>query len=109
MTQFSMAVDLTPEQIATVFCDMDDHQQARFFNECGKQFGNFPNAYSREVPEHWNGDMQVSYLTSSEELTKDGVSFITSLADFCRIPCVSVPWETFREMFVERIMLDINK
>ena len=36
--------DITPEELATIFCEMDGEQQARFFSTVGKIAATWPGA-----------------------------------------------------------------
>lgn len=55
-------LDFTPEDIAELFCCMDHEKQATFFNTIAKITS----------AKGWNLPMQLSYVSESELLSKDG-------------------------------------
>lgn len=58
-------VEITPAEMAYVFANMRDEEQADFFNRCGTEFKKF------------YGDLQLCYM--EEYLTYEGRRFIENI------------------------------
>lgn len=66
-------VELTPEDIAQLFCDLDSAQQARFFNHVG------------EIASRWKGmglAMQLQYITDEDGLNYAGRRVMQHIGDY---------------------------
>ena len=65
----------TPEQIAEMFCDMDSDMMARFFSHIG------------EITKLWDSPlcMQLSYVSSSENLTYDGRHVMSEIGNYSEV------------------------
>lgn len=69
--------DITPEELATIFCEMDGEQQARFFSAVGKIAATWPGA----------GWCQQS-CAISEHLDKSATETILKLSEWAAEPYV---------------------
>lgn len=78
--------EITPEEMAEVFANMDDDQQARFFSECERQFNKFTNG-------KFGCEIQVWEL--SKRMDEDATNFIYRIANFRKVkmfPASSHKW-----------------
>lgn len=62
-------VEISPEELGEVFANMDSNEQARFFNEFGKEV------------KTWSGSFEEQFLSimNSNELNKNGRSILTKI------------------------------
>lgn len=65
-------LELSPYDVAKLFCDMDGDDQARFFN------------HVKEISDEWKYEfvMQLQYVTDSKELTNDGRSIMSQIGEY---------------------------
>lgn len=74
-----LTVELTVEDIADVFCEMDDDQQSQFFVRVADHMANTKD---------YNGTMQVAYiahhLASCDCVTREAREWIETLCDSMR-------------------------
>lgn len=70
-----LEVILTPEELAAEFCNMDDKEQAKFFNEIGNI-----------VQNTWTSPFvfQLQAVIDSEHLTDDGRYVMQSVGEYGR-------------------------
>ena len=61
---------LTPEMIADAFWQLDDTEQARFYNHLAN------------VASDWNLSMQMQYITDNKELTYGGRRVMAKIGDY---------------------------
>jgi hypothetical protein len=73
--QVTVTVDLTPLEVAQIFCDMDSHSQARFFN-----------AIAEIVADTWKNplEFQLADITGTGILTKDGANVMRLIGEYSK-------------------------
>jgi len=71
MIEKTIKLMLTSQEIATEFCNLDNHQQANFFNEVGRIIGSWPG----------NGYSQVTAFIGSEEMDKNGLELLRYISE----------------------------
>lgn len=70
--QQNIDIEITPEQLAAIFCEMDDVEQSRFFNHMGKETTTW------KVP----FEFQLAAIQSCERLDEGGKRVLTTMAEF---------------------------
>lgn len=66
-------IDISPEEVADLFCRMHDDEQALFFNQVGNNMGNWgPGAENT----------QIHGIVTSETLNNKGFRFLRLLSDY---------------------------
>ncbi len=68
----TVPVLLTPEQIAEFWCELDSHDQARFFNEVARRSADWGAPFP----------FQVQAIIDSKELTIEGRSVMQDFGDY---------------------------
>ena len=67
-------IELTPEELASEFCDSTDGEQAVFFNEISKITGNWKESLGFKF--------QLQYLTDNDELTEGGREIMNLIGQY---------------------------
>jgi len=62
--------ELSPEMIAEAFWELDDTQQAKFYNHLA------------DLASEWNLSMQMQYITDNKELTLGGRRVMGKIGDY---------------------------
>jgi hypothetical protein len=74
-TTIPIDINITPKELAELFCAMDGDQQAIFFSEIAK------------IIKSWKAggfDYQLAYIVDSRKLTKDGSDVMELIGSFAR-------------------------
>ncbi len=69
-----LELDVTPEDVAKLFCDMDEVDQAKFFNEVS----------IITEDENWCLPMQLQFIIDSPVLTRGGRSVMELIGEYGR-------------------------
>lgn len=68
----AMSLDITPEQVAEMFADMDSEEQARFFNHVAKVASKWPASLG----------MQLQCVTEDDGLTMEGRRVMQGIGEY---------------------------
>jgi len=99
----NVEVDASPEQLAGAFSNMNDEEQARFLNECGRLFDEFNSPIYGSM----SGKAQINYMVSADLLNDAGFRFVEDIAMLSRYESLKMPWPEVREAFAKRIIEEI--
>ena len=72
LKQIEVKIDLTPEDLADIWCDLDSEQQAKFFN----QVANISSQWDRDFP--W----QMQHITDESCLTAAGRDIMKTIGEY---------------------------
>ena len=81
-------IPVTPEEIAKVFAYMDNHEQARFFNEVVNQSKTWKGT-------HYSLQLQLRSIAESPELSEEALDLLVSLGEEAK--------QTHKDMITQRI------